>query len=210
MKILLADDHSMIRQGLVLLLRQSYPNSEITEKSNGDELREALQNTTQLFDIVVTDLFMPGPPVIEIIKQARDNGNKVPIIILSMSLPERNAVRVIRAGANGYLSKDTVPEELIKAMEHVMKGKKYITPEIASLLADAYLDDTEKKPHESLSDREFEVFQMLAQGKTVTHIAEDLKVSINTVSTYKSRILEKMNFQSFADIIKYAHANNLV
>ena len=137
-------------------------------------------------------------------------GNKVPIIILSMSLPERNAVRVIRAGANGYLSKDTVPEELIKAMEHVMRGKKYITPEIASLLADAYLDDTEKKPHESLSDREFEVFQMLAQGKTVTHIAEDLKVSINTVSTYKSRILEKMNFQSFADIIKYAHANNLV
>jgi two-component system, NarL family, invasion response regulator UvrY len=210
MKILLADDHSMIRQGLVLLLRQSYPNAEITEKSNGDELREALQNTSQVYDIIVTDLFMPGPPVIEIIKQARDSGNKVPIIILSMSLPERNAVRVIRAGANGYLSKDTVPEELIKAMEHVMRGKKYITPEIASLLADAYLDDTEKKPHESLSDREFEVFQMLAQGKTVTHIAEDLKVSINTVSTYKSRILEKMNFQSFADIIKYAHANNLV
>ena len=208
MKILLVDDHAMIRQGLVLLLRQTYPFAEIIEKSNGDELKAALHNQT--YDVVVTDLFMPGPPVIEIIKQERDGGNKVPIIILSMSLPERNAVRVIRAGANAYLSKDTVPEELVKAIQFVLQGRKYITPEIASLLADAYLEDTEKKPHETLSDREFEVFQMLAQGKTVSHIAEDLKVSINTISTYKSRILDKMNFTSYADIIKYAHANNLI
>ena len=208
MKILLVDDHAMIRQGLVLLLRQTYPSAEITEHSDAGQLRDAVQKKE--FDIVITDLFMPGPPVIEIIKQVRDSGSKVPIIILSMSLPERNAVRVIRAGANGYLSKDTVPEELIKAMQFVMQGRKYITPEIASLLADAYLDDTEKKPHETLSDREFEVFQMLAQGKTITQIAEALHVSINTISTYKSRILDKMNFQNFADIIKYAHANNLI
>ncbi|MFP5040972.1 response regulator [Parasediminibacterium sp. JCM 36343] len=208
MKILLADDHSMIRQGLVLLLKQSYPSAEITEKSNAGELKDALEQ--HKYDIVITDLFMPGPPVIEIIKHIRDAGNKVPIIILSMSLPERNAVRVIRAGANGYLSKDTVPDELIRAMQFVLQGRKYITPEIAALLADAYLDDVEKKPHEKLSDREFEVFQMLSQGKTVTQIAEALHVSINTISTYKSRILEKMNFQSFADIIKYAHAHSLI
>ncbi len=209
MKILLADDHAMIRQGLVLLLRQSYPSAEIVEKSNGDELLAELQTETK-YNIVITDLYMPGTPVIEIIKQVRDAENKVPIIILSMSLPERNAVRVIKAGANGYLTKDTVPEDLIKAMQFVMQGRKYITPDIASLLADAYLDDVEKKPHETLSDREFEVFQMLSNGKTVTQIAEILHVSINTISTYKSRIMDKMNFTSFADIIKYAHANDIV
>lgn len=208
MKILLADDHTMIRQGLAMILRRSYPFAEIIEISDADELKESLQN--QKFDVVVTDLFMPGPPVVEVIRQARDAGNKVPIVILSMSMPERNAVRTIRAGANGYINKDTAPEELIKAIEFVLLGRKYITPSIASLLADAFLDDTAKKPHETLSDREFEVFQMLAQGKTPKNIAEAIHLSINTVSTYKARVLEKMKFDSLTDIIKYAHANELI
>ena len=161
MKILLADDHQMIRQGLVMLIKQSYPFAEIVEANNSDELAGYMEKQT--FDVVVSDLFMPGKPVIEVVKHARDTGNKVPIIILSMSLPERNAVRPIRAGANGYLNKDTAPDELINAIEFVLKGKKYITQEIASLLADAYLGDTDKLPHERLSDREFEVFQLLAQ-----------------------------------------------
>ncbi len=208
MKILLVDDHSMIRQGLKMILTQSYPSAEIVEKSNAYDLEDELKENT--FDIVVTDLFMSGPAVTDIIKQTREAQNKVPILVLSMSLPEKNAVRVIRSGANGYLNKDTAPNELIKAIEFVLKGKKYITPEIASLLADAYLDDVEKMPHEHLSDREYQVFQMLAKGKTVSAIANDLGVSINTISTYKGRILEKMNFQNFADIIKYAHSNNLI
>lgn len=208
MRILLADDHQMIRQGLVMLIKQSYSFAQIVEANNADELEAFIKKET--FDVVVTDLFMPGKPVIEVVKSARDAGNKVPIIILSMSLPERNAVRLIRAGANGYLNKDTAPDELIKAIEFVMKGKKYITQEIASLLADAYLGDTDKLPHESLSDREFEVFQLLAQGKTPSQIAESLSLSINTVSTYKTRVMEKMNLNSFADIIKYAVANELV
>jgi DNA-binding NarL/FixJ family response regulator len=208
MKILLADDHQMIRQGLVMLIKQSYPFAEIVEANNSDELAGYMEKQT--FDVVVSDLFMPGKPVIEVVKHARDTGNKVPIIILSMSLPERNAVRLIRAGANGYLNKDTAPDELINAIEFVLKGKKYITQEIASLLADAYLGDTDKLPHERLSDREFEVFQLLAQGKTPTQIAENLSLSINTVSTYKTRIMEKMNLNSFADIIKYAVENDLI
>ena len=208
MKILLADDHQMIRQGLVMLIKQSYSFAEIVEANNADELDMLMRKES--FDVVVSDLFMPGKPVIEVVKHARDTGNKVPIIILSMSLPERNAVRLIRAGANGYLNKDTAPDELIKAIEFVLKGKKYITQEIASLLADAYLGDTDKLPHETLSDREFEVFQLLAQGKTPTQIAESLSLSINTVSTYKTRVMEKMNLNSFADIIKYAVANDLV
>ena len=208
MKILLADDHQMIRQGLVMLIKQSYSFAEIVEANNADELDMLMSKES--FDVVVSDLFMPGKPVIEVVKHARDTGNKVPIIILSMSLPERNAVRLIRAGANGYLNKDTAPDELIKAIEFVLKGKKYITQEIASLLADAYLGDTDKLPHETLSDREFEVFQLLAQGKTPTQIAESLSLSINTVSTYKTRVMEKMNLNSFADIIKYAVANDLV
>ena len=208
MKILLADDHQMIRQGLVMLIKQSYPFAEIVEANNSDELAGYMEKQT--FDVVVSDLFMPGKPVIEVVKHARDTGNKVPIIILSMSLPERNAVRPIRAGANGYLNKDTAPDELINAIEFVLKGKKYITQEIASLLADAYLGDTDKLPHERLSDREFEVFQLLAQGKTPTQIAENLSLSINTVSTYKTRIMEKMNLNSFADIIKYAVENDLI
>ncbi|MFY7900138.1 MAG: response regulator, partial [Chitinophagaceae bacterium] len=208
MKILLVDDHIMIRQGLKMILSSAYPSAEIVEKNDAYALEDELKTNT--FDIVVTDLFMSGPAVTDIIKQTREAQNKVPILVLSMSLPEKNAVRVIRSGANGYLNKDTAPNDLIKAIEFVLKGKKYITPEIASLLAEAYLDDVEKLPHEQLSDREYQVFQMLAKGKSVSAIATDLGVSINTISTYKSRIIEKMNFQSFADIIKYAHSNNLI
>ncbi len=208
MKILLADDHSMIRQGIKILLKEAYPSAEIIEASNATELETFVKDDT--LNIVISDLQMPGPLVIDIIKNLRADGNKIPIIILTMSAIEQSAVRVIRAGANAYITKDNAPEELIKAVEYVLQKKRYISVEIAELLADAYVGDDDKKPHENFSDREFQVFQLFAKGKNISEISADLALSVNTVSTYKIRIMTKLNVASNAEVIKYAYANGLV
>ena len=127
-----------------------------------------------------------------------------------MSAIEQNAVRAIRAGASAYITKDNAPEELIKAVQYVLQKKRYITPEMAELLADAYVGNEEKLPHENFSEREFQVFQLFAKGKNISEISNDLALSINTVSTYKTRIMTKLDVKSNADIIKYAYANKLV
>lgn len=208
MKILLADDHSMIRQGIKILLTEAYPSIEIIEAKNATELEAMINDET--LNLVISDLQMPGPLVIEIIKSTRSQGNKVPIIVLTMSAIEQNAVRAIRAGASAYITKDNAPEELIKAVQYVLQKKRYITPEMAELLADAYVGNEEKLPHENFSEREFQVFQLFAKGKNISEISNDLALSINTVSTYKTRIMTKLDVKSNADIIKYAYANKLV
>ncbi|MBC7723092.1 MAG: response regulator transcription factor [Pedobacter sp.] len=208
MKILLADDHSMIRQGIKILLKEAYPSAEIIEASNATELETFIKDDT--LNLVISDLQMPGPLVVDIVKNLRANGNKIPIIILTMSAIEQSAVRVIRAGANAYITKDNAPEELIKAVEYVLQKKRYISVEIAELLADAYVGNDDKKPHENFSDREFQVFQLFAKGKNISEISTDLALSVNTVSTYKTRIMTKLNVTSNAEVIKYAYANGLV
>ena len=208
MKILLADDHSMIRQGIRILLKEAYPSSEILEVNNATSLQEVINDPT--LDIVITDLQMPGPLVIDVIKKIRSEGNKLPIIVLTMSAIQQSAVRVIKAGANAYITKDNAPDELIKAIEYVIQKKRYITPEMAELLADAYIGNDDKLPHENFSEREFQVFQLFAKGKNISEISNDLALSINTVSTYKARIMTKLDVKSNADIVKYAYANGLV
>ncbi len=208
MKILLLDDHCMIRKGLQLLLSHSYPSAQIVEESDTSKMQQLILEGN--YDVVISDLMMPGEPVVEIIKNVRNEGNKTPIIVLSMSPTEKNAVRIIRSGASAYITKDNAPSDLIKAIQFVMGGRKYITPDVAELLADAYSGNMDKQCHENLSDREFEVLKMVAKGNTMSSIASKLAISINTVSTYKTRILEKMNMQNKADIIKYAHSNALV
>jgi two-component system, NarL family, invasion response regulator UvrY len=208
MKILLADDHAMIRQGIVLLLQPHFPNATITECSNTDELETLL--ATQQFNIVITDLYMPGKPLYQLIKEQKQAGNNTPFIVLSMSLPERNAVRILKAGAHAYITKDTAPEDLHQAIQLALQGKKFITADIANLLADAFMNDPEKNLHDTLSERELQVFKLLAVGKTLSEIAQSTTLSINTISTYKSRIMEKMNFTSFADLVKYAHNNGFI
>ena len=208
MKILLADDHSMIRQGIRILLKEAYPSSEILEVNNATSLQEAINDPT--LDIVITDLQMPGPLVIDVIKKIRSEGNKLPVIVLTMSAIQQSAVRVIKAGANAYITKDNAPDELIKAIEYVIQKKRYITPEMAELLADAYIGNDDKLPHENFSEREFQVFQLFAKGKNISEISNDLALSINTVSTYKARIMTKLDVKSNTDIVKYAYANGLV
>lgn len=208
MKILLADDHSMIRQGITILLKEAYPSSEILEVNDATSLQETINDPT--LDIVITDLQMPGPLVIDVIKKIRSEGNKLPVIVLTMSATQQSAVRVIKAGANAYITKDNAPDELIKAIEYVIHKKRYITPEMAELLADAYIGNENKLPHENFSEREFQVFQLFAKGKNISEISNDLALSINTVSTYKSRIMTKLDVKSNADIVKYAYANGLV
>ena len=208
MKILLADDHAMIRQGIKMLLKESYPAAEIIEVSNATMLQDNIADDS--FNVVITDLQMPGPLVIDIIKKLRADGSKVPVIVLTMSAVQQSAVRVIRAGANAYITKDNAPEELIKALEYVLSKRRYITPEMAELLANAYVGNTDKLPHENFSEREFQVFQLFAKGKHISDISTELGLSINTVSTYKGRIMTKLDVKSNAEIIKYAYEKGLM
>jgi DNA-binding NarL/FixJ family response regulator len=153
---------------------------------------------------------MPGRSGVEIIKELKEHAPKTPVLVLSVHSAEEYAVRSIKAGASGYLTKESAPDELVKAVEYVLRGKRYITPDIAELLADSYNVDMDKAPHEILSDREFEVMKLIAAGETITDMAVILSLSANTISTYRSRILEKMHMKSNTDLIKYAIFHNLV
>jgi two-component system invasion response regulator UvrY len=208
MKILIADDHSVVRKGLILILADAYPHAEIIEVSDAvDLLKKAGKES---FTVIISDISMPGRSGVEIIKELKELAPKTPVLILSVHSPEEYAVRSIKAGASGYLTKDSAPDELVKAVETVLRGKRYITADIAELLADSYTDSFDKAPHENLSDREFEVFKLLAGGQSISEMAAMLSLSVNTISTYRARILEKMHMHNNADLIKYAIQHKLI
>ncbi|MBS1626390.1 MAG: response regulator transcription factor [Bacteroidetes bacterium] len=202
MKIIIADDHFIVRKGLINIIKETYSFAKITEAPDATELVKHLMKSS--FDIVITDLSMPGQSGIEIVKQIKEIAPQTPLLVLSTYPPEQFAVRAIKSGASGYLNKESSFSELVNAIDTLLNSKKYITPEVATLLADAYSGDIKGKEHESLSDREFEVLKLISQGKTVTEVAEYLSLSTNTISTYRARILEKLNLHSTTDIIKYA------
>lgn len=208
MTILIGDDHSVVRKGLRTILNEAYPSAQIEEACDGTELLDkALQ---QNWDIVISDISMPGLNGIEVLKEIKEIKPKQPILMLSIHTPEQYAVRTLKAGASGYLSKESAPEELVIAINHILSGRKYITPEIAELLLNTKSNGgIHLNPHESLSDREFEVLKLIASGKTVSQIAEILFLSIHTISTYRSRILEKMQMTTNAELTKYAITNQL-
>jgi two-component system invasion response regulator UvrY len=160
--------------------------------------------------VAVLDLSMPGPGGLEVLKQFKDEHPRVPVLILTMHPEDQYAVRAIRAGASGYLTKQSIPEELITAVETVASGRKYITPAVAEALALEVHHDTEKPPHEQLSDREYQVLLRIAGGKTGGEIAEELRLSPKTVSTYRTRILEKMALKTNAELTHYAFQHKLV
>jgi DNA-binding NarL/FixJ family response regulator len=207
MKILIADDHSVVRRGLAMIIKDAYPFVDITEVADGTDLLKLADKEN--WNIIISDISMPGRSGIEMIKEIKDIVPKIPILILSVHAAEQYAVRTIKAGASGYLNKESAPEELTKAIEQILGGRKYITPEVAEMLADSLHTDTEQ-PHNQLSDREFEVLKQIASGKTVTEIADILFLSPNTISTYRSRILEKMNMHTNAELTHYAISNKLV
>lgn len=207
-KIVIADDHTLVREGLRRVIGDVDDIEVIGEASHGGEVLEWVQKGK--LDMLLLDLSMPGHTGVELIRRLKDEWPKLPILVLTMHEEEQYAVRSIRAGASGYLTKDSASTELINAIRRVASGRLYISPSVAERLALDAMASSDKKPHRSLSDREFQVFQHLVHGRSITHIAELLHLSSKTISTHKVRILQKMNLPSLADLVRYAMDNNLM
>jgi DNA-binding NarL/FixJ family response regulator len=207
-KILIADDHAVVREGLKQIVADTSDMIVTDEASDGHEVLTLLSENN--YDVVVLDIGMPGPSGLDILKQIRRESLNLPVLILSVYPEEQYAVRALKAGASGYLTKESAPDELITAIRKVSMGGKYITSSLAEKLAFELELDAEKPPHESLSDREFQVMCMIAKGKAIKDIAEELYLSPKTVSTYRSRILEKMKMKSNGELIHYAINNHLI
>ena len=208
MKVLVADDHAIVRKGLKQILLDEYPFGEIEECSNSEEL---LQKAVEgKWDVVISDISMPGRSGLEALAQIRLTHPRLPVLILSMHPEEQYAIRALKAGASGYCSKDLAHEELVKAVRKVLSGKKYITPSLAETLAAQLEEETPEEPYKRLSDREFDVFKLLATGLSISEIAEKLSLGATTISTYRARILTKMNFKTNTDLIRYALEHKLI
>ncbi|NCI49402.1 response regulator transcription factor [Sediminibacterium roseum] len=209
MKILIADDHTIVRDGIKLLLVEAYPFAEITDVCDSVDLMK--QVNKQKWDIIICDISMPpGESGLEAVKQIREHYSRMPIIVLSMHPADQYAVRAIRAGAMGYLTKGAATKELVMAVNTVMSGKKYLSADVAAILADAVESLNHAPAIDNLTNRELEVFKLIAQGKGVTDIARELVLSPNTVSTFRARIFEKMGFQNNFDLMRYALENKLI
>jgi two-component system invasion response regulator UvrY len=208
MNILLADDHSIVRRGLKEILLEEFPDANFQEASDGQELIRKMR--ADKFDVIISDVSMPGKNGLEALKVIKAEAPSIPVLVLSIHPEELYAIRVLKAGASGYLTKESAPEELVKAVRMVMLGRKYITPSLAEKMASNLDSDFSKLPHELLSDRELDVLKLIAGGKTVSEIAVDLSLSVNTISTYRSRVLEKMNLKSNSELTFYAISNNLL
>lgn len=208
MKILIADDHAVVREGLKQILSQIDEIASITEAENGINVIDLALN--QKFDLILLDISMPGKSGFEILNYLKQIKPELPILIISVHPENQYAKRVLKAGAAGYISKFASPEELKQAIITSIKGEKYISRELAQELAMGLMKNKSKNPTESLSNREFEVMRLIASGKTVSEIADEICLSIKTISTYRSRILSKMNFKNNAEITKYCIMNELV
>jgi len=207
-KFLIADDHAIVRKGLVQLIREEFYEAEIAEATDSNEVYEKVKS--QIWDVILLDISMPGRNGLDILKQLRAEGIKAPILMLSMHPEEQYAIRVLKAGASGFLNKESANAELVLAIQKVLTGRKYISASLAEKLADNAGDKSDKALHESLSDREMQVLQMLASGKTVSEVGIEISLSVNTISTYRARLLEKLSLNNNAELTRYAVDNGLV
>jgi len=207
-KILIADDHTIVREGLKQIL------SDISDMQVTDEATNSSETLSKIrgggFDVVLLDISMPGKSGLETLKEIKIENQSIPVLILTMHPEEQYALRVLKAGASGYLTKESPPDELITAIRKVIKGGKYISSSLAEKLAFRLEADTEKPLHETLSDREYQVLCKIASGNTLSEIADAMFLSVKTISTYRSRILEKMDMKSNAELTYYAIKNKLV
>ena len=208
MHILIADDHAVVRRGLREILDDAIPGAAFSEAGNGDEvLRQLSKSTTAL---LVLDISMPGRSGVDVLRDVKHAYPRLPVIILSVHSEEQYAVRCLRAGAAAYINKESASEELAIATKKILSGGRYISATFAEKLI-ANLDEPGDKPlHESLSDREHEVMKMIAAGVPLTEIGERLHVSVKTISSYRTRIMEKMQMKSNAELTRYAMANSLI
>jgi DNA-binding NarL/FixJ family response regulator len=207
-KVLIADDHTIVREGLRQILGQSPDIVVKDEASNGQEVLKKIGNGH--FDLVLLDISLPGRSGLEVLKQIRATAPDLPILILSMYPEEQYAIRALRAGASGYLTKESATNELLKAIRKVAAGGIYITSSLAEKIVSELKMDTKRLPHEMLSDREYQVMCMIASGRPVKEIAILLSLSVKTISTHRARILEKMNMKNSAQLTHYAIKHNLV
>lgn len=209
MRILIADDHAIVRKGIRQLLVEEYPLANIEEVGDCESL--VAKTNTENWDIVICDLDMPGRSGLDAMQQIRVMHPKLPVLIMSIYPEEQYARRLLKAGAAGYLSKDAATEDLTKAVRQVLQGRKYISPAAAAAIADDIgQEGANKACHESLSNREFEIFKLIASGKSVSEIAEKLSLSSATISTHRARILAKMNLRANAELTRYALDNKLI
>ena len=209
MKILIVDDHAIFRAGLRKLLSEELPVECIAEA--GDSASALAELRDKNWDILLLDINLPDRSGIDVLKSIRQTNGKVPVLMLSMFSEEQYAIRAIRAGASGYLTKDSSPDVLVNAIMNVAKGEKHISKSLAENIAShLQKQEAEENPHNLLSDREYDIFIRLASGKTVSEIAEQLLLSVKTISTHRSRILKKMNLKNNAELMRYAFSNNLI
>lgn len=207
-KVLIADDHAIVRQGLRQILSETDDLLVTGEASDGNEALHLARN--QEWGVCLLDVSMPNKNGIDTLKQLKKEFPKLPVLILSMHPEEQYAVRALKAGASGYLTKQSAPEQLVTAIRQVAKGKKYLSPAVAQQLAEAISDDSEKPPHKRITDREYQVLVLIASGRTLTQIAEKLNLGVATVSTYRARLLEKMGLKSTAELIRYGIEHELI
>lgn len=208
LRILIADDHTIVRRGLKQILLDEFAFVHIEEVGDAGELLKKIMQSE--WDVVISDLSMPGRSGLDSLQQIKQSRPKLPVLILSVYPEDQYAVRALKAGASGYLTKESAPDELVKAVKQLLLGKKYITPTVAEKLIAVLDQEGVKESHELLSDREFEVLKLIAAGKSVSDIAAMLSLGITTVSTYRSRILAKMNMHTNADLTLYAVEHKLI
>lgn len=207
-RVLIGDDHAIVRQGLKQILSDEKKQFICGEAENGQVVLDKVLK--EIWDVVILDISMPGLSGLEILKEIKKNKPKLPVLVLTMHSEDQFALRSIKAGAAGYLKKDSAPDELVRAIKKVVDGGKYVNQQLAEILASDIERDLDKPLHDRLSDREYQVMRLIASGRTSKQIADELSLSIKTISTYRARLLEKMKMKTNAELTHYAIQNKLV
>ena len=207
-RILLVDDHPIVRHGIKEVLASAFHPALVGEAANAEEGLNEVRGTA--WDVLVLDLTLPGASGLDLLKDLHRECPSLPVLVLSMHPPDQFARRAMNAGAAGYLTKDSAPTELIKAVSEVMSGRRYLNPAVIDELVLQHQPEVSPRPHDLLSDREYQVLRMIASGLTVTQVAARLSLSVKTISTYRARVLEKMNMRTTAELMHYGIQHGLV
>jgi DNA-binding NarL/FixJ family response regulator len=207
-RVLIVDDHAILRRGLRDLLSDEFQGAAFGEASDAREALEQLRK--KAWDVALLDITLPGKSGLDLLKELKAEWPKLPVLVLSGLPEDQFAVRALKAGAGGYMTKESAPEDLAKAIRKILAGGRYVSPALAENLAFGVKKDLTRTPHETLSDREYEVMSRIGSGKTVSEIAEELSLSPKTISTYRARVLEKLGVKNSAEIAQYAIRNGLV
>jgi DNA-binding NarL/FixJ family response regulator len=208
MRILIVDDHAVVRKGLRHILADKFRRAEFGEARNAQEALTRVWR--EKWDVVVLDITMPGRSGLEVLREIKHGKPKLPVLVLSMHPEDQFAVRVLKSGAAGYMTKESAPEELVGAINKILAGGRYVSPSLAEKMTQYLTEESQRSPHERLSNREFQVMRLIASGKTVREIAEENCLSVKTVRTYRQRILEKMDLKRNAELTRYALEHQLV